>query len=151
MRQAKIVFVLFFIVALFVPHARVEALNQATQQLTFIPVLIDEKAKARDIIKESITLINTSNRKLELYPDVNDVKPDDGTQPFSAAINAAGLQNSLANWIEFSRGVIELNPGEEKTIPFIIHVNQNADAGAYHALISFSDGSRAKRIRRSTG
>jgi hypothetical protein len=48
---------------------------------------------------------------------------------------------SLANWIELSRGVVELGPGEEKIIPFVIRVNLAAEPGMYHAKILFSEGS----------
>lgn len=108
--------------------------------LSITPVVIDEKAQARDILKETISITNTSSRKLQLFPSVNDVSRQDGAQPFSAAQNSADLSASLANWIELSRGVIELTPGEQINIPLTIHPNRNAIAGMYHAEISFSEG-----------
>lgn len=110
-------------------------------ELSVTPVVIDEKAKARDILKESITLVNKSDHKLTLYPSINSVSSVDGRQDYSAAPTASDEASSLARWIELSRGVIELGPGEERTIQFIIRVNLNATPGAYHALISFSNGS----------
>ena len=97
--------------------------------LTVSPVIIDEKAKARDILKESITLANGTDRKLNVYIFVNNVanKGDD-------------LSLSLANWIEISRGVIELLPGEKKKIDFEIRVNLRAKPGIYHAIVSFAEG-----------
>ncbi len=109
--------------------------------LTFTPVVIDEKGHTRDILKETITLTNTSNRKLTLYPSVNDVERADGQQAFSPAQDAGDLSASLANWIELSRGVIEISPGEIRQVPFVIHINQNAIPNTYHAQISFGDGS----------
>ena len=111
-----------------------------TSPLSVTPVVIDEKAKARDILNESITLTNTGSYTLEVYPSVNDVQDAAGTQGFSYAQSSAGLSDSLSNWIELSRGVITLGPGERKIIPFVITVNLNAVPNAYHALITFTQG-----------
>ncbi|MFZ2886895.1 MAG: hypothetical protein WA021_03695 [Minisyncoccia bacterium] len=113
--------------------------HAADMELT--PFVIDEKAKARDIIKKELTIRNTSNRKLNLYPGVNDVNPEDGKIVFVSAVSGEDREASLANWIELSRGVVELSPGEEKTMPFTIRVNMTALPGVYHAAISFSEGS----------
>lgn len=109
--------------------------------VSFSPVLIDEKAKPRDILKETLTIVNTSDRKLNLYPSVNDVNPEEGAEAFAKANNSDERSISLANWIELSRGVIELGPGEEKSIPFVIRVHLNAPPATYHAYISFYEGS----------
>jgi hypothetical protein len=127
----------FSICALFVPlfvHA------EAPRDMEVSPAVIDEKAKQRDIIKESVTLTNTGSRLLNLFPAVEDVNTQSGDQTFAYAQNADARSDSLANWIELSRGVVELSPGETKTVPFIIHVNSNAVTGTYHAAITFTDG-----------
>lgn len=105
------------------------------------PVIFNEKAKARDIIKQSITLTNTTERKLNLYPSVYDVSVTEGETGFTPAQGSEERSVSLANWIELSRGVIELGPGEEKVIPFVIRVHMDAAPGMYHAHISLSEGS----------
>lgn len=115
--------------------------EQQSPELTIAPVVIDEKAKPRYILKRSVTITNTSDRRLNLYPSVNDIHFEEGEQEFVRAQNADERKDSLANWIELSRGVVELEPGEEKTVPFVIRVNLNAVPGSYHAEISFSDGS----------
>lgn len=109
--------------------------------LSVTPVLIDEKGKPRDIIKQSLTIVNNTERKLNLFPAVNDVTAMEGEQEFARAQNSDDRAVSLANWIELSRGSIELGPGEEKTIPFVIRVNLNAVTGAYHAKIALYEGS----------
>jgi hypothetical protein len=114
---------------------------EETSELTALPVVVDEKAKARDILKETITITNNGQRKLTLYPSVNDVSPQEGQEAFVAAQGGADRKDSLANWIEISRGVIELNPGESREVPFVIRVNLNALPGTYHADISFYQGS----------
>ena len=120
-----------------IPHV---ALADSSQDLSITPVVIDEKGKAQDIINETLSITNTSDHKLDLYPSVNDVKDDSGTQAFSYAYNADQASNSLANWIELSRGVIELGPGEEKSVPFVIRINSSAVSGSYHAVITFASG-----------
>ena len=92
-------------------------------------IIIDEKSKTRDILKESIVLTNDTGRKLNVYTFVNNV-----------AIRE-GLDTSLANWIEIPRGVIEILPNEKKKIDFMIRVNLRAHPGIYHAVIIFAEGS----------
>lgn len=111
-----------------------------TTELTLTPVIISEKAKSRDILKQTLTVTNTSERKLNLYPTVHDVSAKEGDQGFELADGSDERSLSLANWIELSRGVIELGPGEEKIIPFVIRVNLAAEPGMYHAKIFFSEG-----------
>jgi len=113
---------------------------EAPRDMQVSPAVIDEKAKQRDIIKESITLTNTGSRLLNLFPAVEDVNVQNGDQTFAYAENSTQRGDSLANWIELSRGVIELQPGETKTVPFVIHVNLNAAPGEYHAAVTFTDG-----------
>ncbi len=108
--------------------------------LTTTPVVVDDKAKARDILRRSITIQNASDHKLFLYPSVNDIHPANGAVPFVSAQTSSDRTDSLANWIELSRGMIEINPGEEKTVPFVIRVASNAAAGTYHAAITFGQG-----------
>ncbi len=115
----------------------------SSAELSVTPVVVDEKAKARDILKETITITNTSKRKLNLYPTVNDVKREDGQAEFVSALGADDEKDSLANWLEISRGVIDILPGESREIPFVIRVSLNALPGTYHADISFFEGSTA--------
>jgi hypothetical protein len=110
-------------------------------ELTVTPVVLDEKVKVRDILKKSVTVTNSSNRKLNLYPSVNDINPQEGEEEFVASQNAAERSGSLANWIELSRGVVELGPGESKELPFVIRTHLDAAPGTYHAIISLGEGS----------
>lgn len=141
MRLPTISRAVFLFVGLIISVVPYTASAAGAQELSIKPVVIDQKSAPRDILKETITITNTSNRKLTLYPAVNNIRPEDGEEAFASAKTSDDLTDSLANWIELSRGVIELGPGEEKSVPFVIRINQNAIAGSYHALISFSDGS----------
>jgi hypothetical protein len=108
--------------------------------LTLTPAIIDEKVKAQDILNESVSITNTSEHKMTLYPSIYDVSAASGEQSFKEALSAPDAQQSVSNWTELSRGVVELNPGEEKTIPFVIRVPRDAVVGSYHARVSFYNG-----------
>lgn len=114
----------------------------AADELVVTPVIIDEKGKIRDILKETITVTNAGERVLRLYPSVYDVSPAEGqADQFVRAEDSLERSVSLANWIELSRGVIELGPGESKEIPFVIRINLNATPGKYYAHVTFGEGS----------
>jgi hypothetical protein len=78
------------------------------------------------------------------------VNDESGQQPFQYAQGASGLSNSLSNWIELTRGVIDLAPGEVKSVPFVITINQNAVPNMYHANVTFSEGSTRDQAQAST-
>lgn len=109
--------------------------------LTVTPQVFDEKAQIREILKRSITLTNNTNRRLSVYTFVNNIDVIDGEQEFEENRSAANISESLANWIEITRGVIELDPGQTRQIPFLIHVSVYADPGIHHAQIAFGWGS----------
>ena len=137
MQYTPRIFILACIALISLPASFIQA---ETLDVSVIPVVIDEKAKVRDIVKQSITLSNRTNHKLNLYPSVNDINPDEGTQDFVSAQDSRERMDSLSQWVELSRGVVELGPGEVKTIPFVIRVTANALPGVYHANVSFSNG-----------
>ncbi len=116
-------------------------LDAHAADITVVPVVVDKKAKVRDILKESFTIKNETSRKVNLFPSVNDIHTEDGKQVFVSAQDATDREASLSNWIELSRGAIELNPGEERVIPYVVRVTANALPGTYHASISFAEGS----------
>lgn len=116
-------------------------LTASAASFTAIPVVIDEKAnKARDILKESLILVNNSASRLNIYAFVNNIATQEGKQEFLDP-SRADQSSSLANWILFPRGVIELLPREKKKVDFNIEVNLRAKAGMYHALISLAEAS----------
>lgn len=114
----------------------------ASSLFDVMPVIIDEKARARDIIKESVIITNNSARRLNVYAFVNDILAGEngGKQDFQDP-SVADKSASLANWIEIARGVIDLAPGEKKTVNFSVNVNLDAKPGAYHTSIVFAEGS----------
>lgn len=112
------------------------------------PTIIDEKGHPRDSILRTITLLNGTESKLIVYASVANVAPEDGTQGF-ADPSRADLTSSLANWVEVTRGAIELLPREEKQLDVRINVNLRASPGTYHALLAFHEGPTREEAERS--
>ncbi len=108
---------------------------QAETPLVVTPAIMNEKAKAREILKASVTLENNLERKVVIYTFVNNIALYEGKQEFRDP-SRADLSSSLANWIMFP-SASELLPGEKKKIDFDIEVNLRAKPGMYHARISF--------------
>ena len=117
---------------------------------TVTPAVIDQKAKARDIIKDSIVLTNNTGQKLNLYTFVNNISSASGEEKFLDP-SRADHGSSLANWIAISRGVVELGPGEVRKIDFEIEVNLRANAGMYHARIYFVEDSTRDGAEKKLG
>jgi len=112
----------------------------AQSEVTVSPTIIDHKVKARDILELSVKITNNTSSKVNLYPIVNDISITEGRQEFLEP-SLLDKSTSLARWIQISRGVIELRPGEAKEIPFSVHVNLYAKPGKYYAVIIFAQGS----------
>ncbi|MBI5153142.1 MAG: hypothetical protein HZA36_01650 [Parcubacteria group bacterium] len=111
------------------------------------PLVIDEKAKPRDIIKESITLTNTTNSPLTLFSFVEDIVNDGAKVEFLGAKNTRG---SLANWISFP-STIDIQKNEKRSVDFLITVNPSATPGRYHAFIALPHGSVRQDIEGRVG
>lgn len=105
-----------------------------------VPVVSNEKGKARDIIKKELIVTNHSSSRIGLRAKVENVDPSGGPQEFVGPAEA-DLSSSLANWVEITRGVIELEAGESRKVPYLIHVNVTAKPGTYYARVAFTDGS----------
>lgn len=115
------------------------------------PVIIDEKGSPREIFKETAILVNNANYKTNVYAAVHNLDKKEGEQEFYGPAQA-DLTKSLANWIEINRGVIQLLPGEKKSIDFLIKVGPRAVPGIYHASVAFYEGSdRIEAEKRMSG
>ncbi len=93
------------------------------------PAIFDEVGGARQMIDREIVIKNNSSAKKELYVVISDLDTSDKAK--------SGM---LSSWLEISRGVISLNPGEEKTLPLKVAINANALPGQYHAQLNFVPG-----------
>ena len=133
--------------ALLAPRAEAQEAGKVVREkgpFSVTPLVIDEKGQPRDIIKNAITLTNNTGQRLDVYADVRNFDPSAGavTADFSAGAHVA---KSLANWVEITRGVIELEPNESVQIPYLIHINLRAKPGLYYAELVFAAGSSRKK------
>lgn len=105
------------------------------------PAVIDGKGKAREILRYTITVENTSDHLVSLYPWVTDID-NSGILPVGDGGGSFDKEakESLTRWIEVTRGVIDLMPGDRKEIPVLVHINLNAVPDIYHAAVHFSEG-----------
>ena len=110
---------------------------------TATPMVIDGKGKVREILRYSVSLTNTTNHLISIYPWVNDV---DDSMGETGSTDMAGTKNkdiseSLSRWMEVTRASIDMLPGEHKDVPIMIQINLSAKPGNYHAKIHLSQGS----------
>jgi len=129
--------ILIIIIFLFISFP---VLAQDSTVIDVSPNIIDEKVKARDIKEYTVTLKNLGERRIDIYPVVNDYLENEGKQEFLDPGNA-DRSTSLANWISIKRGVIELGSGEEREVSLDIKVDPSAVPGKRHAVIAFPHGS----------
>lgn len=135
------IFILFFAFCVFPIGAKATDIN-----LTVSPSLIDVPSagiqaceKGRICLEREITIKNNSDVRADVYPQVNDISPDEGiirySDPSELPANA-----SLARWTDFYRAVIQIPPGESVKKTLTITASPNAIPGVYHAIITFPPG-----------
>lgn len=129
MNKTKIIIILFFL--FFAVGVRAEGVKIS-------PSVIDEKAKARDILKYTVKLKNEKANKVELYAILFDILPD-GDRVI-AAPSELDKKTSITKWSSIKRGVIVLDPGAEMEVPLQIDIDLTATPGVYHSVIAFSEG-----------
>ena len=105
------------------------------------PLIIDIDVEARDIIKKQITITNTGEQPLTLFPTVNNISLKEGgtIDAFLPPVESDRTA-SLASWIEISRQGIDLRPGDTKTIDVTFRINPTPVSGTYHTFIGFGYG-----------
>lgn len=114
----------------------------AASSFTATPAVIDGKGKVREILHYSMTVVNTTKHLVTVYPWVTDIDTNEGNSGSSdlAGTHEKELSESLARWIEVTRGSVDLLPGEQKDVPITIQINLNAKPGVYHSAIHLSAG-----------
>jgi len=122
----------------------------AQEQLPFeiSPHIIDEKAKAKDILEYDIKIKNNTERKIELYAIVSDITDEDGSKDFD--FSGMDKTASLAKWISIKRAQIEVKAGEEIVLPLKIDVNLAAKPGKYYSSISFAPGGNPNEAKENS-
>jgi hypothetical protein len=108
---------------------------------TVTPRVIDRAVEQRDMVRETVTITNTSDRRVNVFPSVHGVEAN-ATTSLRAPISPADPERTfnMTGWIEIPRGAVELMPGESATLPLAINVHPQAVPGEYHAVIGFGAG-----------
>ncbi len=107
------------------------------------PLVIDHDIAPRDIFEESVKITNTTDRKLRIFPTVNEITVgDEGEVKSFVPASMSDNTTSVTSWIAVTRGRVEINPGESIKIPVSFTINPNAAPGEYHAFIGFAEGSK---------
>ena len=132
-----------FFVALIITSIFSAAMPERARASAFsvTPLIIDVSGEPRDTFTHNITLKNNSGGYMRLYASVNEIEIGDDSEIKSFVPSSmSDRTNSVTSWLEINRGRIELAAGEEKVVPLIIRVNQNATPGLYHAYVGFETG-----------
>lgn len=107
------------------------------------PLLIEHTTEPRDIFEESVKITNTTDRKVRIFPTVNEITVgDEGEVKSFVPPSMSDNTTSITSWIAVTRGRVEINPGETIKIPVSFTINPNAASGEYHAFIGFAEGSK---------
>ncbi len=107
------------------------------------PIIIDRTIEARETVEEVVKITNTSDRKLRLFPSVNEITlGTDGEILDFVPASMSNTASSVTSWIAVTRGRVEINPGETMKVPVTITVSPFAIPGEYHAFIGFAEGSK---------
>lgn len=116
---------------------------------TVAPLVIDVDAEARDIITKPITITNTGDVPITIYPTVNNISLSEGgtIEEFVQAVESDRTR-SLASWLEISRKGIDLKVGETYTTNLTIRVNPMPVPGEYHAFVGFGYGGNRDEAER---
>lgn len=109
------------------------------------PLIIDLELEKRDIITKQVTITNQDRKQIRVYPSVHAVNlADSGAiESFVEPSMVQDRSSSVTSWIQVTRGRIVIPPGESKTVPITFKVHPDAQAGEYHAIVGFGDGSNS--------
>jgi hypothetical protein len=123
--------------------------TQAAPSTSVVPLVIDADVEVRDIEEHIITLTNTGDVPVTIYPTVNNISLNEGgtIQEFLTPVES-DQKTSLSSWIEISRAGIDLMAGDVKTVTLTLRINPNAVPGEYHAFVGFAHGGNRDEAER---
>lgn len=112
------------------------------------PLALNLDVARRDIVSETITLTNTTNRQIRLYASVNEVATDgEGALQSFTQPSMSDRRNSPTSWFAVTRGRIELAPGEVREVPITITMNPQTEPGNYSVFVGFAEASNEPQAR----
>ncbi len=100
------------------------------------PLVIDRTLKARDEDQVMITIENSSQVPITIYPTVNAISLDDnGTISEFITPTLADGATTVTRWLAISRAQIDIQPGSKHEVPLNIKMPPAVEPGQYHAFI----------------
>lgn len=99
--------------------------------LTITPIRYEISGTPGEVISETITLVNeTSTPELYYVSFANfEAQGDSGSPTF------VDPKDDLGSWMTTEQASVALNPGQQKTIPFHIHIPKDAEPGGHFAAL----------------
>lgn len=134
----KVVLALFgFFFAFLISAAPASA--QTTIGLQLKPAVIEGQVNPGEVHEYSVSVTNISKASGTYYILTQDIKgvDDEGRPIFSNQGEVTGYE--LSSWVTLPQTVLDLGPGETKTISFVVHVPAGASPGSHFASIFLSD------------
>jgi hypothetical protein len=122
-----LVFILFFAS---LPFARA---------ITISPVILEISGTPGQSLRQGFKLMNETNKPSNFYLSAMNFKQKEGAEGEPQFFEALSGEESLANWMRFTKEPIFLNPGEVKQLEFTIDIPSYAAAGGYFAALFAGD------------
>jgi len=112
-------------------------INYEASALALAPALIKIDGEAGESFIQKVTLYNDVNKKIILYPSLENFKPHPET---GAPVYLGNTDiNAAASWIQLNSNALEINPGEKKDIILNIKISELAEPGGHYAALFWSD------------
>jgi uncharacterized membrane protein len=137
---ARSIFVILILALSFILKTRLAYCQSAESNVEISPSIIDQSAKARDILETQIKITNHASTSASLYTLVS-YFDEQNNLLYQGEVDNLSKATSMVPWINIKRGVIDLAPGQSTETTLRIEVNLNALPGKYHAAIVFAQGS----------
>ena len=143
MRYKKSLFFLAIFLFVFIVAGNAQA--QSSTGIKISPVKIEEMVEPGEIFKSQIKITNEANEKRTFYVYLRDFKSEGESGMAKLVIPGTEEGYYLASWIDVDREGIELEPRQERAVPFTVNVPGNIGPGGYFGAIIL--GTEPPRIR----
>jgi hypothetical protein len=130
-----VLFLFFVSVLLFLSSDRVFA--QTQPGITVIPSIMHVDL-ATDPAEYELTYINNTTAEITLLLSVRDFTALENNYAidFLTGQDAANYKYSLSSWISFENKMLQLNPGEKKSVKIFIDKNRITKGGHYASILA---------------
>jgi hypothetical protein len=106
------------------------------------PKVMEFTVEPRDTFEETIRITNVTDRRIYIYPTINEIALDeDGAILEYITPAMTDRTTAVTSWIEIQRSRVELGPRESVKLPVTFKIHFNAEPGRYHAFIGLAEAS----------